>query len=109
VHAFDQYDVAPGAAPILSSIVIHLSARAPLVAAWAIDQNRRYLWGSAFYWLCDCSGVKDILEYDGPIHQVHHWAQELFGYFFHVVHQPACMMADVEAFTHRYSPLITSY
>jgi len=56
---------------------------------WAIGHNRKYLWGSEFYWLCDCSGVKEILEYDGPIHQVRRWAQELLGYFFHVVHRPA--------------------
>jgi hypothetical protein len=49
------------------------------------------------------------LEYDGPIHQVRRWAQELLGYFFHVVHRPARMVADVDAFTRRYGPLITSY
>ena len=67
------------------------------------------MWGSEFYWLCDCSGVKEILEYDGPIHQVRRWAQELLGYSFHVVHRPARMMADVDAFTRRFGPLITSY
>jgi hypothetical protein len=45
------------------------------VSRWAISQNRKYLWGSEFYWLCDCSGVKEILEYEGPIHQVRRWAQ----------------------------------
>jgi hypothetical protein len=40
------------------------------VGHWAINQNRKYLWGVSFYWLCNCSGVKEILEYDGPIHQV---------------------------------------
>ena len=79
------------------------------VSHWAIGQNRKYLWGSEFYWLCDCSGVKEILEYDGPIHQVCRWAQELLGYFFHIVHRPARMMADVDAFTRRYGPLIASY
>jgi hypothetical protein len=37
---------------------------------WAISQNRKFLWGSEFFWLCDCSAVKEILEYDGPIHQI---------------------------------------
>jgi len=59
------------------------------IGRWAIGHNRKYLWGSEFYWLCDCSGAKEILEYDGPIHQVRRWAQELLGYFFHVVHRPA--------------------
>ena len=79
------------------------------VGRWAINQNRKYLWGATFYWLCDCSGVKEILEYDGPIHQVRRWAQELLGYSFHIVHRPARMMADVDAFTRRHGPLITSY
>jgi hypothetical protein len=79
------------------------------VGRWAINQNRKYLWGTTFYWLCDCSGVKEILEYDGPIHQVRRWAQELLGYSFHIVHRPARMMADVDAFTRRHGPLITSY
>ena len=61
------------------------------VGRWAINQNRKYLWGASFYWLCDCSGVKEILEYDGPIHQVRRWAQELLGYCFHIVHRPARM------------------
>jgi hypothetical protein len=72
------------------------------VSCWAINQNHKY-------WLCDCSGVKEILEYDGLIHQVCQWAQELLGYCFHIVHRPARMMADVDAFTRRYEPLITSY
>ena len=79
------------------------------VGRWGIGMNRKFLWGSEFYWLCDCSGVKEILEYDGPIHQVRRWAQELLGYFFHIVHRPARMMADVDAFTRRYGPLVTAY
>jgi hypothetical protein len=87
----------------------HLFVGEAAVGRWAINQNRKYLWGASFYWLCDCSGVKEILEYDGPIHQVHQWAQELLGYCFHIVHRPARMMADVDAFTRQYGPLITSY
>jgi hypothetical protein len=79
------------------------------VGCWAINQNHKYLWGASFYWLCDCSGVKEILEYDGPIHQVRRWAQKLLGYCFHIVHWPARMMADVDAFMRRYGLVITSY
>ena len=44
---------------------------------WAIGQNRRFLWGSHFWWLCDCSAMMGILDYDGPIPMVGRWSQEL--------------------------------
>ena len=59
---------------------------------WAIRQNRKFLWGAEFYWLCDCSAMREILEYDGPIHQIRRWAQELLGYHFLIFHRPARMM-----------------
>ena len=31
---------------------------------WSIDQNRRFLWGCHFWWICDYSIVKEVLEYD---------------------------------------------
>ena len=43
---------------------------------WAIGQNRRFLWGCHFWWICDCSAIKEILEYDGPIPMICRWAQE---------------------------------
>ena len=55
---------------------------------WAIAQNRRYLWGTHFYWLCDCLAIKQILDYDGDISIVCRWAQELLGYDFSIVHRP---------------------
>lgn len=64
---------------------------------YAIAQLRQYLWGSHFYWVCDCSAVKEILECDGPIHQLRRWSQELMGYDFTVVHCPARLMRDVDA------------
>ena len=27
---------------------------------WAIGQNKKYLWGCHFWWICDCSAVKEI-------------------------------------------------
>jgi hypothetical protein len=62
---------------------------------WAIGQLRKYLWGALFYWLCDCSAVKEILDYDGDIHQIRRWAQELLGYHFAIIHRSARMMRDV--------------
>ena len=76
---------------------------------WAISQNRKFLWGAEFYWLCDCSAIKEILEYDGPIHQIRRWAQELLGYFFQVFHRPARMMRDVDGLTRFDHPLVAQH
>ena len=77
---------------------------------WGISQNRKFLWGSEFFWLCDCSAVKEILEYVGPIHQIRRWAQELLGYFFQVFHRPARMMRDVDGLTRLYeNPLVSQH
>ena len=37
---------------------------------WAISQNRHYLWGNNFWWMCDYAAVKEILEYEGNISQI---------------------------------------
>ena len=29
---------------------------------WDILQLRKYLWGTLFYWLCDCNAIKEIFE-----------------------------------------------
>ena len=44
---------------------------------WAISQNRKFLWGNHFYWMCDCKAMREILEYDGTIAMISRWAQEL--------------------------------
>jgi hypothetical protein len=76
---------------------------------WAISKNKKYLWGTLFYWLCDCSAMKEILDYNGQIHVIRRWAQELLGYHFAVIHRPARMMADVDALSRRYVGLVRQY
>ena len=76
---------------------------------WAISQNKLYLWGSHFYWMCDCVAVKEALEYDGNISMVCRWAQELLGYHFTVLHRSKHMMRDVDALTRRFGPLVAQY
>ena len=76
---------------------------------WSISQNRRYLWGCHFWWICDCSAIKEVLEYSGTIPMVCRWAQELLGYQFTVVHRSNRMMVDVDALTRRYGPLIAMH
>ena len=76
---------------------------------WAISQNCQYLWGNKFYWLCDCSAVREILEYDGTIPMICRWAQELLGYDFDVIHRNNRMMVDVDALTRRFGPLIAKH
>ena len=29
---------------------------------WGIGQNRKFLWGNFFYWVCDCAAVKEVLD-----------------------------------------------
>ena len=76
---------------------------------WAIAHLCKYLWGAHFYWVTDCIALRKFLEYDGSIHQVKHWAQELLGYFFTIIHRPAFMMRDVDAISQFYDPLIQRY
>ena len=63
-----------------------------------------------FYWICHCSAMNEILDYDGgQIHVVRRWAQELLGYHFSVIHRPAHMMADADALSHCYFGLVCQY
>ena len=76
---------------------------------WGISQNRKFLWGTHFYWLCDCAAVKEILEYDGPITMIKRWAQELLGYHFSVVHRLQRMMRDVDSLNRFYGNPVETY
>ena len=76
---------------------------------WAISKNRRYLWGTHFYWLCDCKPMSEVLEYDGEIAMVSRWAQELLGYHFSILHRPARIMLDVDSLTRRFGILTSEY
>ena len=76
---------------------------------WAIAQNKNYLWGTHFYWLCDCNSVKEILNYNGSIHMLNRWAMELLGYNFAILHRPSRMMTDVDALTRRFEPHYARY
>ena len=40
---------------------------------WAISQNRHYLWGNNFWWMCDCATIKEILKYEENISQICRW------------------------------------
>ena len=40
---------------------------------WEIFQYKKFLWGSHFYWLCDCKAIKEILEYNSNIVMVARW------------------------------------
>jgi len=76
---------------------------------WGITQNGKVLWGTHFYWLCDCAAVKEILEYDGPITMIKRWAQELLGYHFTVVHRLQRMMWDVDSLNRFYGNPVQTY
>ena len=74
---------------------------------WAIAQNKRFVWGKYFYWLCDCAVIKEIFDYSGCIAMTCGWAQELLGYQFAVVHRPNKNMKDVDALSRNHYPLVS--
>ena len=59
--------------------------------------------------MCDCSLIKEILEYDGSIPMICQWAQELLGCQFSVIHRHNQMMVDVDALTRRFGKLIATH
>ena len=76
---------------------------------WAIRTYKRYLWGTHFWWLCDCNSVKAILEYQGPIAVVLCWAQELLSYNFTVFNCTSKMMCYVDCTTRFFGKLIAQH
>ena len=76
---------------------------------WSIAACRKYLWGVLFYWLCDCSSVKEVLEYNGSIHQLKRWTQELMTYEFVCIHRPNKTMKDVDGVCRHIDPLTYRY
>ena len=64
---------------------------------WAFSAMNPYLWGTHFYWICDCNAVHKIATYHGPSHQLRRWAQELLAYTWTTIHRPSAMMIDVDA------------
>ena len=76
---------------------------------WVISQNRHYLWGKHFYWMCDCTSVQEVVEYNESILVVQRWAQELLGYNFTVIHRREKMMGDVDALTRRFEENFSVY
>ena len=57
----------------------------------------------------DCTAVEEILEYFGLVYQLRRWSQELMGYEYAFIHQPAKTMKDVDALSRRFSRNLTAY
>jgi len=76
---------------------------------YGIAQNRRFLWGAHFWWVCDCSAVKEVLDYTGDIPLIKRWAQELLGWHFTIIHRSNRMMRDVDSLTRRYGKTIATH
>ena len=73
---------------------------------WAIGQNRRFLWSTQLWWLCDCKDIREILEYNGPISMMIRWAQELLGYHFSILHRSASVMIDADDLTRYFGSVV---
>ena len=87
----------------------HLFVGESAAERWEISQNRHYLWGNNFWWMCDCAAFKEILEYERSISQICRWAQELLGYQFTILYRSYKMMMDVGALSRRFGPLIAAH
>ena len=61
------------------------------IGRWAMAENKVYLWGARFYWLCDMKSIHKILEYDGHIHMLCRYSQEMLAYNFNCIHRPSRM------------------
>ena len=54
----------------------------------------------------DYIAMKKLLEYDGEIHMICRWAQELLGYHYSIIHRCARMMRDIDVISRRFGPSI---
>ena len=50
-----------------------------------------------------------MLEYDGSIHQLKRWSQDILAYEFVCIHRPNRMMKDVDGVCRHINPLIQRY
>jgi hypothetical protein len=65
------------------------------VGRWAMQKLRKYLIGSWFTWITDCSGLTRFLNsIDNPTHMIQRWRAELLQFMFTLVHRPAEMMTE---------------
>jgi hypothetical protein len=64
---------------------------------WAFGKLNKYLYGTHFWWICDCDGMQILFGYDGPIKQLRRWGQEMLGYNCTLLHRSHQLMIDVDA------------
>ena len=53
--------------------------------------------------------IYKILNYDGPVHTLHRWAQEFLAYMFTCVHCPNNMMQEADALSQYHDPLVVTH
>ena len=71
--------------------------------------EKRYLWGIHFWWLCDMKTTYKILHYNGPIHILCCWCQELLSYNFSCIHRSRLMMVDVDYLSRMHNSLVKNH
>ena len=76
---------------------------------WSIAKEKRHLWGTHFYWLYDMKTTYKILYYQGPIHVLRRWCQELLAYSFSCIHRSHTMMVDVDYLSRIHDILIEKH
>jgi len=60
--------------------------------------------------MCDMKTLYKMLQYEGPIHCLRRWSQELQAFDFETIHRSAVMMKDVDALNRGpFSPVLKYY
>ena len=65
--------------------------------------------GSHFYWMCNWTTIKEVLDYDGSIVKVYWWVHTIISYPFNAVHIFRRMMVNIDALACRFGRLIAIY
>ena len=76
---------------------------------WSIGKNFPYLWDVHSWWICDCSAMKEVLEYKETTPMVCGWAQKRLVCHFNINRRSNKMVFNVDSITRHFGNLISHY
>lgn len=71
--------------------------------------EKRHLWGSHSFWLCDMATTYKILYYTEPVHTLRRWYQEILAYAFAFIHQSYKMIINVDYLSRIHNGLVRQH
>ena len=76
---------------------------------WAIGKFYKFLYGSEFTWLTDCSSVQHFMTAESRVdHRLQCWKAELSQFAFTVEHRPALMLTECDTLS-RYNTTVNTW